>query len=58
MTLLARMLCRLWRGAAPGLGKREGTAEKAEANRPEEISPDELTAIRGIGPVPPPYRVN
>ncbi len=49
MTLLARMLCRLWRGAAPGLGKREGTAEKAEANRPEEISPDELTAIRGIG---------
>ncbi len=49
MTLLARMLCRLWRGAAPGPGKREGTAEKTEANRPEEISPDDLTAIRGIG---------
>ncbi len=49
MTLLARMLCRLWRGAAPGPGRREGTAEKTEANRPEEISPDDLTAIRGIG---------
>ncbi len=49
MTLLARMLCRLWRGAAPGPCGREGTAEKTEANRPEEISPDDLTAIRGIG---------
>ena len=49
MTLLARMLCQLWRGAAPGPCGREGTAEKTEANRPEEISPDDLTAIRGIG---------
>ncbi len=49
MTLLARMLCRLWRGAAPGPGKREGTAEKAEVYRHDQISPDDLTAIRGIG---------
>ncbi len=49
MHLLARMLRRLWRGAAPGPGKREGTAEKAEVYRLYEISPDDLTAIRGIG---------
>ncbi len=44
MTLLARMLRRLLRGAAPGPGKREGTAAKVY-----EISLDDLTAIRGIG---------
>ncbi len=49
MHLLARILRRLWRGAAPGPGKREGTAEKAEANQLDEISPDDLTAIRAIG---------
>ena len=41
---LARMLRRLLRGAAPGPGKREGTAAKVY-----EISLDDLTAIRGIG---------
>ncbi len=46
MHLLARMLRRLWRGAAPGPGKRESTAEKAKVY---EISLDDLTAIRGIG---------
>ncbi len=46
MHLLARMLRRLWRGAASGAGKREGTAEKTKVY---EISLDDLTAIRGIG---------
>ncbi len=49
MHLLARMLRRLRRGAAPGPGKREGTAEKAELYQLDETSPDDLTAIRGIG---------
>ncbi len=44
MHLLARMLRRLWRGAAPGPGRREGTAAKVY-----EISLDDLAAIRGIG---------
>ena len=49
MALLARLLCRLWKWAAPDPGRRESTAEKAEPSRPEEISRDDLTAIRGIG---------
>ncbi len=49
MTLLARML-RRWLGRpAPGPGRRERAAEEAEAGEPPEVSPDNLTAIRGIG---------
>ncbi len=48
MALLTRMLCRWMRCPAPGRGKREGTAEKAEASPPDEISSDDLTAIGGI----------
>ncbi len=49
MTLLARMLCR-WLGCpAPGPGRRERAAEEAETGEPPEVSPDDLTAIRGIG---------
>ncbi len=47
MALLG-MLCRWMRCPAPGRGKREGTAEKAEASPPDEISSDDLTAIGGI----------
>ncbi len=49
MTLLTRMLCRWRRCLAPGPGRRERAADKAEANSPDEGSPDDLTAIRGIG---------
>ncbi len=51
MTLLARML-RRWLGRpAPGPERRERTAEaeEAEAGEPPEVSPDDLTAIHGIG---------
>ncbi len=49
MTLLARML-RRWLGRpAPGPGRPERAAEEAEAGEPPEVSPDDLTAIRGIG---------
>ncbi len=47
MALLG-MLCRWMRCPAPGRGKREGTAEKAKASPPDEISPVNLTAIGGI----------
>ncbi len=49
MTLLTRMLCRLWRCPAPGPGRQERAADNAAANSPDESSPDDLTAIRGIG---------
>ncbi len=49
MALLARMLCRLWRCPPPGRGRREGTAEEVEPRGTREASPDDLTAIRGIG---------
>ncbi len=49
MTLLTRMLCRLWRCPAPGPGRNERAADKAAANSPDESSSDDLTAIRGIG---------
>ncbi len=49
MALLARLLCRLRNWAAPSPGGRESTDEKAKPSRPEEISRDDLTAIRGIG---------
>ncbi len=49
MALLSRLLCRLRNWAAPGPGRRESTPEKAEPSHPEEISRDDLTAIRGIG---------
>jgi predicted flap endonuclease-1-like 5' DNA nuclease len=49
MTLLTRMLCRLWRRPAPGPERRERAAEEAKAGEPPEVSPDDLTAIRGIG---------
>ncbi len=49
MTLLTRMLCRWLGRPAPGPEKRERTAEEAEAGEPPEVSPDDLTAIRGIG---------
>ncbi len=49
MALLARLLCRLRKWAAAGPGRRESTAEEAEPSRPDEISRDDLTAIRGIG---------
>ncbi len=49
MTLLARML-RRWLGRpAPGPERQERAAEEVEAGEPPEVSPDELTAIRGIG---------
>ncbi len=34
---------------APGPERRERAAEEAEAGEPPEVSPDDLTAIRGIG---------
>ncbi len=49
MALLTRTLCRLWRCAPPGRGRRRGTGEKAEPSRRREVSPDDLTAIGGIG---------
>ncbi len=49
MTLLTRMLCRLWRCPASGPDRQDRAADKAEANLPDESSPDDLTAIRGIG---------
>ncbi len=49
MTLLTRMLCRLWRCPASGSDRQDRAADKAEANLPDESSPDDLTAIRGIG---------
>ena len=49
MTLLTRMLCRLWRCPAPGPDRQERAADKAAANSPDESSSDDLTAIRGIG---------
>ncbi len=49
MALLARLLCRLRNWAAPSPGGQESTAEKTEPSRPEEISRDDLTAIRGNG---------
>ncbi len=49
MTLLTRMLCRWWGCLAPGAERRERAAEEAEAGEPPEVSPDDLTAIRGIG---------
>ncbi len=49
MTLLTRMLCRLWRCPAFGSDRKDRAADKAEANLPDESSPDDLTAIRGIG---------
>ncbi len=49
MTLLARML-RRWLGRpAPGPERRERAVEEAEAGEPPEVSPDDLTAIHGIG---------
>ncbi len=49
MTLLTRMLCRLWRCPAPGPGRQERAADNAAASSPDESSSDHLTAIRGIG---------
>ena len=49
MTLLTRILCRLWRCSASGSDRQERAADKAEANSPDEGSPGDLTAIRGIG---------
>ena len=49
MTLLTRILCRLWKCSASGSDRQERAADKAEANSPDEGSPDDLTAIRGIG---------
>jgi len=49
MTLLTRMLCRLWRCLAPGPGRQERAADKAAGNSSDESSSDHLTAIRGIG---------
>ncbi len=49
MRLLTRMLCRLWRRPGSGPERRERAAEEAEAGEPPEVSPDDLTAIRGIG---------
>ncbi len=49
MVLLARLL-RRWLGRpTPGSERRERAAEEAEAGEPPEVSPDDLTAIRGIG---------
>ncbi len=49
MTLLTRMLCRLWRCPTSGSDRQDRAADRAEANLPDESSPDDLTAIRGIG---------
>ncbi len=49
MTLLTRMLCRLWKCPTSGSDRQDRAADKAEANLPDESSPDDLTAIRGIG---------
>ncbi len=49
MTLLTRILCRWLGRPAPGPEKRERAAEEAEAGEPPEVSPDDLTAIHGIG---------
>ncbi len=49
MTLLTRMLCRWLGRPAPGPERRERAAEEAEAGEPPEVSPDDLTAIHGIG---------
>ncbi len=49
MTLLARMLCRWLGRPATGPERRERAAEEAEAGETREVSPDDLTAIRGIG---------
>ncbi len=49
MTLLTRMLCRLWRGPASGSDRQDRAADKAAANSPDESSSDDLTAIVGIG---------
>ena len=49
MTLLTRMLCRLWRGPASGSDRQDRAADKAADNSPDESSSDDLTAIRGIG---------
>ncbi len=49
MTLLKRMLCRCWGCLAPGRETRERTAEEAHAGETREVSPDDLTDIRGIG---------
>ncbi len=48
MALLG-MLCRCWGCLAPSPGRRERAAEQAEASGSDEISPDDLTAIGGIG---------
>ncbi len=49
MALLTRMLCRWFGRPAPGPGEQERAAEEAEAGEPPDVSPDDLTAIRGIG---------
>ncbi len=49
MALLARMLCRWWGCLAPGPETRERAAEEAEGGGRPEVTPDGLTAIRGIG---------
>ena len=49
MTLLTRMLCRLWRCSASGPDRQERAADKAAGNSSDESSSDHLTAIRGIG---------
>ncbi len=49
MTLLTRMLCRLWRCPASGSDRQDRAADKAAGNSPDESSSDHLTAIRGIG---------
>ncbi len=48
MALLG-MLCRCWGCLAPSSGRRERTAEEAEATPPDNNSSDDLTAISGIG---------
>ncbi len=49
MVLLTRIL-RRWLGRpAPGPERRVRAAEEAEAGEPPEVSPDDLTVIRGIG---------
>ncbi len=52
MTLLTRMLCRWLGRPAPGPERRERAAEEVEAGEPPEVSPEDLTAIRGIGIAP------
>ncbi len=49
MTLLTRMLCRLWRCPTSGSDRQDRAAEKAADNSPDESSSDDLTAIVGIG---------